>query len=59
MGKRLIVDLAVEDEARFQWSKVGGNTDNTGNILVYAVAVNWQLATKMVAEPETGNKRLL
>jgi len=27
----VIVDLAVEDEARFQWPKVSGNIGNTGN----------------------------
>jgi hypothetical protein len=37
-------------------AKITSNTGNTGNILVYAVAINWQLATKMVTEPETGNK---
>src|SRR5271154_4956724 len=39
--------------------KITGNTGNTGNTLVDAIAINWQLATKLANEPETGNKRLL
>ena len=58
-GLKFSFYVSIPNSAPRTMLKITGNTGNTGNTLVDAIAINWQLATKLAAEPETGNKRLL